>query len=456
MRIAFLIGLSLLVSGCSETPKTKVEPASHAAAGVVAGSYEDWCGEHGVPESQCTRCNPDLIAEFKATGDWCAEHGLPESQCLECNPDIKIERPAKSDGAAADSADQPPKDRLKVRLASPETSQIVGIVTEKGRATEGDAEFVVPARLVYDSAKRAEINARSAGVVRAVLVDVGSRVRKGDPVVVLDSPEVGADRSRLAAARTKVDVAKAQLDRERALHAEGIAPMRQVQEAEGELAAAQAEVQAMEAAAGVVGGGGGSGRYTLNAPLSGVVVKRAATIGRQVDLEEVLVEIVDASILWAELDVPEARLGEARAGDAVTFTFDGIAGREFRGTLDSIAPEVDPRTRTAMARVRLANSDGALRAHMYGRARIGAATAAGGVSVPRSAVQSANGAEVVFVRITDTLYETRRVTTGPRFGDWVQVTRGIAPGEEVVTVGSFLLKTETLKGSIGAGCCEVK
>jgi hypothetical protein len=157
----------------------------------VAGSYEDWCGEHGVPESQCTRCNPDLIAEFKATGDWCAEHGLPESQCLECNPDIKIERPAKSDGRRSRFGDQPPKDRLKVRLATPETSQIVGIVTEKGRSTEGDAEFVVPARLVYDSAKRAEVNARSAGVVRSVLVDVGSRVRKGDPVVVLDSPEVG-------------------------------------------------------------------------------------------------------------------------------------------------------------------------------------------------------------------------------------------------------------------------
>jgi membrane fusion protein, heavy metal efflux system len=456
MRIAFLIGFCLLVSGCSDSPKPKVKVDSHSSAGAVPGSYEDWCGEHGIPESQCTRCHPELIAGFKATGDWCAEHGLPESQCLECNPEIKIERPPKSGGPATPVAEQPPAHGLKVRLATPETSQIVGIVTEKGRSTEGSAELVVPARLVYDSAKRAEINARSAGVVRAVLVDVGSRVRKGDPVVVLDSPEVGADRSRLAAARTKVDVAKAQLDRERALHAEGVAPMRQVQEAEGELAAADAEVQAMEAAAGVVGEGGGSGRYTLHAPLSGVVVKRTATIGRQVDLEEVLVEIVDASILWAELDVPEARLGEARAGGEVTFTFDGLAGREFRGTLDSIAPEVDPRTRTAMARVRLANPDGALRAHMYGRAHIGTGMAAGGVSVPRSALQRANGAEVVFVRITDTLYETRRVTTGERRGDWVQVTRGIAAGEEVVTVGSFLLKTETLKGSIGAGCCEVK
>jgi hypothetical protein len=72
----------------------KPAPGSeHAAAGVKPGSHEDWCGEHEVPESLCTRCNPSLIAGFKATNDWCAEHDLPESQCRICNPDIKIVRP---------------------------------------------------------------------------------------------------------------------------------------------------------------------------------------------------------------------------------------------------------------------------------------------------------------------------------------------------------------------------
>jgi hypothetical protein len=70
-------------------------PAAHAPANVKPGSHEDWCAEHAVPESQCTRCNTDLVAAFKATGDWCAEHGLPESQCLKCNPELKITRPPK-------------------------------------------------------------------------------------------------------------------------------------------------------------------------------------------------------------------------------------------------------------------------------------------------------------------------------------------------------------------------
>ena len=95
MRIAFLIGLCLLVSSCSESPKTKVEPDPQASAGVVPGSYEDWCGEHGVPESQCTRCNPDLIPAFKATNDWCEEHQLPLSQDTIHNPDLVITRPPK-------------------------------------------------------------------------------------------------------------------------------------------------------------------------------------------------------------------------------------------------------------------------------------------------------------------------------------------------------------------------
>lgn len=80
----------------TESAAAKAPAASHAAANVKPGSHEDWCGEHAVPESQCTRCNPTLEAAFKATGDWCGEHGLPESQCLKCNPELKITRPAKT------------------------------------------------------------------------------------------------------------------------------------------------------------------------------------------------------------------------------------------------------------------------------------------------------------------------------------------------------------------------
>ena len=105
-RSILFLSLALgTISGCSkeERSSSKAAPTQkesspekgHAPTGVKPGSHEDWCEEHQVPESQCTRCNPDLIPAFKATNDWCPEHGVPESQCKICNPELVIKRPPK-------------------------------------------------------------------------------------------------------------------------------------------------------------------------------------------------------------------------------------------------------------------------------------------------------------------------------------------------------------------------
>lgn len=105
LTVAAATFLFVAVAACAKDDTTSTKPAAeraskaraeHAPPDVVPGSHEDWCGEHAVPESQCTRCNAELIAAFKATGDWCEEHGVPESQCLECNPELKIVRPPPS------------------------------------------------------------------------------------------------------------------------------------------------------------------------------------------------------------------------------------------------------------------------------------------------------------------------------------------------------------------------
>ena len=90
--VSLSLSLALALSACSG------ETADHAPPGVVPGSHEDWCAEHEVPESLCTRCSPALVPAFQATGDWCPEHGLPESQCRICNPDLRIVRPAAPAG----------------------------------------------------------------------------------------------------------------------------------------------------------------------------------------------------------------------------------------------------------------------------------------------------------------------------------------------------------------------
>jgi hypothetical protein len=96
MAVAF--ALTAVVAGCDKqdtatTPQaaqpqaTAPKPATQPLIPQVA--MIDWCKEHGVPESVCTRCNDSLTAGFKAKNDWCQEHGLPDSQCFKHHPELQ-------------------------------------------------------------------------------------------------------------------------------------------------------------------------------------------------------------------------------------------------------------------------------------------------------------------------------------------------------------------------------
>jgi len=83
-----LLGMITFAAGCSgDTDATQVAQndaqEEHAAHGDEHGGW--WCGEHGVPEEECTRCDSSLIAGFKDKDDWCDEHDLPDSQCFKCD-----------------------------------------------------------------------------------------------------------------------------------------------------------------------------------------------------------------------------------------------------------------------------------------------------------------------------------------------------------------------------------
>ncbi|WP_437786684.1 efflux RND transporter periplasmic adaptor subunit [Sorangium sp. So ce1097] len=415
-------------------------PAGPSAEGAL-------CKEHGVLEALCTKCNPRLAPVFQARGDWCKEHELPESICPICHP----ERGGKP--AADVSRDEAPADGTKVKLRTRDTARLAGILTARAVERQGGGGIPATARIVYDALKVAEINARAPGVVQKLFVDVGSEVKKGAPLAVIDSAAVGADRSRLASALSRSRAAEENLRREEQLEKEGLASRRSVLAAQQELDAARAEHASLAASLAVVGAsaGGGSG-YTLATPLAGVVTQRRATVGRLVGVEETLFEVVDVSSMWAELDVPETELPAVSLKMPVVVEVDGIEGRALEGEITYVSPAIDPATRTARARVPLANPDGALRANMFGRARI-LAPARAAVMVPRAAIQRARTVKLVFVKLADDQFEARRVETGAAEGDLVEVVKGVRPGEEVATEGSFLLKTETLKESIGAGCC---
>lgn len=87
------IALLLTLAGCSEKPSPAPPPAAKPepakAPLIQKAAVADWCKEHVVPESICTRCNTSLIPSFQAKGDWCKEHVVPESQCFTCHPDLE-------------------------------------------------------------------------------------------------------------------------------------------------------------------------------------------------------------------------------------------------------------------------------------------------------------------------------------------------------------------------------
>lgn len=409
---------------------------------------KDWCAEHAVPESRCTKCHPALIARFIEAGDYCREHGFPESDCPHCHPE-------RVRAAGAEPPTFPPPD-MRVRLASEETAREAGIATRRVEQRPLARTLEVVGQLAFNHNRSAPLTARGEVLVLEVLADVGDPVKAGQPLAVVASAAVGEDQGRLSAAQARVASARSALDREQALLQRGISSQKDVEQARTELAAAEGAQDAARAALSAAGVGTvrHAGQYTLKAPLSGTVVARDAAPGRHVAAGQTLLHVADLSTLWAQLDIPEADALSVRAGQKVTLQFEGIPGEAREATLTRVAASVDPATRTVRARVELPNPDQALKAGLFLRARIQVSPEHAAVMVPREAIQHAEGRTLVFVKREAGLYEPIAVELGAGTPGEVEVVKGLAPGAEVVTTGAFLLKTEILKGSIGAGCCE--
>jgi cobalt-zinc-cadmium efflux system membrane fusion protein len=417
---------------------------------LPAAATGDWCVEHGLPESKCSKCHPSLVAEFQAAGDWCEEHGFPESVCPVCNP-----QPAPA------GAEQAALEARTVRLKSPDIEVAAGIETVTARRVQATTAPAVEctAHLAFHGDRVAEIHAIVPGIVRDIHVELGDRVESEAPLFELESTGIAEFQGDLKAARERVRTAKANLERQRELRSGDVTVVsaRQVELAEQEYAAAQAAASAARAALRMTGASKAksSGRYTLTAPIAGIVVHRPAVMGTFATQDTSLATISDTSVMWALCDVPEAAASHIALGQTMRLTVEGNADSIFEGEITWIASEVDPRTRTVTAHAEVPNESGQLRANQFGRARIETSVPRTAVSVPRAAVQRVGEHELVFVRTGPGVYEPRVVK---RYGDGdeVAVEGRIADGDQVVTTGAVLLRTEIVPGSIGAGCCEVE
>lgn len=428
-------------------------PGAGAPAPEVHGSRvgdpADWCAEHGLPESKCTVCNPGLVERFRSSGDWCAEHGYPESVCPSCNPMLPpagVPRPTAITTGT------------RIRFRTPAIERAAGIETVPATTDAMGIGIETTARIDFNRNAMADVRSAVPGIVREVSVDLGQPVATGDSLFTLESAHVGGLQARRQAARGRVDAARANLSRQQELEEGAIASQRQVELAQQELAAAEAERRSIDQSLRISGASrsGRTGRFDVHAPITGTVIRRPALVGSFAGESDSLATIADTSVMWVLLDVPEWDAASVRAGQQVELRVDGVPGRTFTGAVTWIASEVDPRTRSVTARADVQNPDGPLRAGQFARATIRVEPPEGAVTVPMHAVQRVGEESVVFVRTAEGLYEPRVVRPGRSDGRRVQVAGEVRDGDAVVTTGAFLLRTELSRESIGAGCCEVE
>ena len=310
----------------------------------------------------------------------------------------------------------------------------------------------VTGRITFDQNRVSHIGPRTEGRVTALHVDLGSRVRTGQVLATLESPEVGATRADLHEAESLVRIARENYERERRLEAQGIASRRELLEAEAELRREEASLlRAAERLQALGAGNGTGGQFAIAAPFGGDVVEKHATLGEVVNPSDQLFTVADLSRLWLELDIYERDLARIGSGQDVEVTTAAYPNRVFTGRIVYVGEIVDPNSRTVPARVELTNPDGALRPGMFATATISLGQGgAPAMVVPVAAIQEIEGRQVVFVP-GDEPGEFRAVPVqvGSSSADGVIIVSGLQTGDSVVTSGAFLLRSELAEGEIG-------
>lgn len=189
-------------------------------------------------------------------------------------------------------------------------------------------------------------------------------------------------------------------------------------------------------------------RLTLRSPVSGTVLERGVVEGQYVSADTPLLTVADLSRVWVLADLYELDYARARIGDRGRFTSDALPSRTFDAKVEFVYPTVSSETRTLKLRLAIDNRDGALRPGMFGRVELQGAGQPS-LSVPGEAVVNTGEHRYVFIARAGGHFEPRLVETGLQDGDQIQILRGLAAGDTVVSSASFLIDSESrLKAAI--------
>lgn len=186
----------------------------------------------------------------------------------------------------------------------------------------------------------------------------------------------------------------------------------------------------------------------LKAPIDGVVVERKSTVGELVGKDTQIYTISDPTNRWVLAQIKERDIGAVEVGQKATFAVIAYPNEWFVGDVVRVGDRLDETSRTLEVRIEASNADGRLKAGMFADVEITTQVAKNVLVVPEGALQCEEDQQIVFVAIGDTRFEKRVVKTGVRHRGQVQVLEGLKEGEKVVSEGSFILKSELLKGEL--------
>ena len=435
----------------------------------------DWCDEHRVPESECTQCVPSRATEFRARRDWCDEHNLPESHCRLCHPDLEF--PQEKTMRANEPVPElgllvyfPPNRRLcatddaVIQFSKIETFERTGLTVQPVLRTTTGPTLEAPAEVVFDQTKATLVTLPVAAVVVSWQIDPGTRVVAGQAIAFCESQSVAALKGEYLAACVDAERRESERARQQALKERGLIDASTYESALAEAQAADATRQQMEHQLRALGLTDGdlrevredkklTARYSLRAPATGTLVERVAPLGETLESGTKLAVIADPSALWIEARVRDNDLSRIRPGQTVVFTSDAGLLDRTEGRVIWASQYLDPMTRSGIVRAVPSATENLLRAHEFGRLDILEDDQQASVLVPKDAVQWEGCCHVVFVRESETRFRPQKVVIGRGDTEHYRILEGLGGDEWVVVKGSFLLKTELKKSSIGAGCC---
>jgi membrane fusion protein, heavy metal efflux system len=377
-----------------------------------------------------------------------------------CHADTRSARPD-----SARSAQKAEGDREALIELTPEARAAISLTTETVGYGTLNQKLATTAVIKPNEYRIAHVSPRIPGKAVDVPAKLGDVVKAGEVLAELDSIELGERKAAFLEAKVNLEVARRNYQRESNLFKQQISSEKEYLEAKGTFERSEAAYRAAREALRLVGLSddeidgltwGGSGRHAfsyfpLMSPFSGTVIARHITLGELVRPEDTPFTIADLSTVWVLVDVYERDLARVAKGDPVLIRVDAYPGETFQGRIAYLSNTVQTATRTAEARVEVANLDGRLRPGMFANVEVALHPHAtpSSIVIPVDAVQRVHEKPIAFVEQKPGAYMVRQLSLGQSSQAQVEVLSGLAAHERVVTKGAFYLKSALLKQEIG-------